>query len=273
MAIPAIAADAPRDTHERLNATLWIQTSAEYNILADQTYRQAWKHIDDKLAKAKAGYGIPSAAIEQPGFNTNHLPYAVILDIDETILDNSPMSGKLIESRMGYTLENWNGWVEKEKADFIPGAEAFINQARSANVEVLFITNRTEKEEAHTISDLRPLVVNDEQVLAAEEKVDLAAQPWPSEKSSRREFAAKKYWIVAMVGDDLADFIPKIRTMPPDQRVSEARKYQEKFGDQWFLLPNPVYGSWESVLYNRNDPDKKQLEDKLKYVKPYQKTP
>ena len=76
-----------------------------------------------------------------------------------------------------------------------------------------------------------------------------------------------------MVGDDLADFIPNIKVMPHDERVIEARKYQERFGDQWFLLPNPVYGSWEAVLYDRKDPDKKQLEDKIKNVKSFQPDP
>ncbi len=273
MAMPAIACAQERDTHEWLNGILWIQTSAEYKILAEQTYRQAWSQIEDKLSKVRAGYGVPSAALEQPGLNTNALPYAVVLDIDETVLDNSPMSGRLIETRAGYTTDNWNKWVEKEAAAFIPGAEAFVNKLRASNVEVIFITNRMKTEEAHTIIDLRPIVVTDDKILTSEEKPEPSGQPWPSEKSTRREYVATKYWIIGMVGDDLADFIPKIKTMPPDQRVVEASKYQDRFGDRWFLLPNPVYGSWETVLYNRSDNDKKQLEDKMKYIKSYQPEP
>ena len=272
VAMPVMAADPARDTHERLNAILWVQTSAEYKTLAAQTYRQAWTQIEDKLSKASAGYGIPSAAIEQVGFNTGQLPYAVILDIDETVLDNSPMSGRLIESRAGYTPENWSKWVDKEAADFLPGAESFINKAREAKIEIIFITNRTEEEEIHTMADLRPLVVGDDQILASAEE-ESPGHPWPSEKSSRRAFIAKRFWIIGMVGDDLADFIPNIKVMPHDERVIEARKYQERFGDQWFLLPNPVYGSWEAVLYDRKDPDKKQLEDKIKNVKSFQPDP
>ena len=72
-----------------------------------------------------------------------------------------------------------------------------------------------------------------------------------------------------MIGDDLADFIPAIRTMPAADRVVEANKYLDRFNRQWFLLPNPIYGSWEAVLYNRQDPDDKQLVDKMSKVKTF----
>ncbi len=271
--LPAVAIAQGRDTHERLNAILWVQTSAEYETICMQTYRQAWNQVENMLSQADSGFGVPSAAIEQPGFNTNNLPYAVIMDIDETVLDNSPMSGRLIESRSGYTAENWSKWVDKESADFIPGAEEFINKVRAANIELIFVTNRTENEEAHTIEDLEPIVVTDSQILAKDEKESSSSEPWPSEKSSRREHIAKKYWIIGMIGDDLADFIPNIKSLPPEQRIIEAGKYQQRLGSQWFLLPNPVYGSWETVLYKRNDSDQKQLQDKIKKIKSYQKNP
>jgi acid phosphatase len=57
--------------------------------------------------------------------------------------------------------------------------------------------------------------------------------------------------------------------LAPDKRIEEARKYHDRFGSKWFLLPNPVYGSWESVLYNRDDPDAKQLTDKINKVTGY----
>jgi len=269
LGMPVIAEDQPRDTHERLNGILWVQTSAEYKMLAEQTYRLAWSQIEDKLAKIKSGYGVPSAAIEQAGFNINRLPFAVILDIDETVLDNSPMSGRLIETKAGYTAENWSKWVEKEAADFIPGSYEFINKLRAANVEVIFVTNRTKAEEDHTIKDLSPIVVFDEQILSYEEKEDSATQPWPNEKTSRREYLATKYWILGMIGDDLADFIPNIKILPPEERIKEATKYQEKFGNYWFLLPNPVYGSWETVLYNRKDKDVNQIKEKMKYIRSF----
>ena len=194
----------------------------------------------------------------------------MVLDIDETVLDNSPMSGRLIINKSGYSPDNWDKWVEKEKADFVPGALEFIKNAQNAKLKVIFVTNRTKKEEAHTISDLDPLVFADEQILSSEEVNPKTGEKWANEKSPRRKYLAEDYWIIAMIGDDLGDFIPEIRSMSFDQRAIEAKKYQVKFGDQWFLLPNPVYGSWETVLYNKSDGDLKQLEDKTKLIKSFE---
>lgn len=270
LAIPTLSIADNRDTHERLNAVLWMQTSAEYKTLCLQTYDQAWSQLDNMLSKAKHDNDVISAAIEQHGFNTDKLPYAVILDVDETVLDNSPMWGKLIQSGTGYSLEKWVQWVNKESAEFVPGAEEFINKARAASVEVIFITNRSKEQERHTINDLQPLIVTDSQILTSGEKETFFSTPWTGEKSLRRTSVSKKYWIIGMIGDDLGDFIPDIRTMKPEQRIIEAAKYQQRFGSQWFLMPNPIYGSWESVLYNRKDNDEKQLLDKMNYIKSYE---
>jgi 5'-nucleotidase (lipoprotein e(P4) family) len=145
-----------RDTHERLNGLLWVQTSAEYHVLAAATYRDAWRRVHSLLDDAKAGKPLPSAMIEQPGQNTSNLPLAVVVDIDETVFDNSPMSGKLVTQRIGYTTTVWDNWVALEQAEFIVGAEQFIANARAAGLEVFFVTNRTESEEAHTIPTSDP---------------------------------------------------------------------------------------------------------------------
>lgn len=258
-----------RDTHERLNGLLWVQTSAEYHVLAAATYRDAWQRVQNLLDQAKAGKALPSAMIEQPGQNSNKLPLAVIVDIDETVFDNSPMSGKLVTQRMGYATNVWDDWVALEQADFIVGAEQFITNARGAGLEVFFVTNRTEVEEAHTIDDLKPLVVTDEQILASKEIGTGETVPWESEKGPRRAYLARTHWVIAMVGDDLADFVPGIRKMKPADRVTEAMKHIDRLNSQWFLLPNPLYGSWETVLYNLADPDDKQLTDKISKVKSY----
>lgn len=258
-----------RDTHERLNGLLWVQTSAEYRVRAAATYRDAWDHVRGLLDDIKAGKSVPSAMIEQSGQNVNNLPLAVVVDLDETVFDNSPMSGKLVKTRTGYATSTWDDWVALEQADFIVGADEFINNSRGAGLEVFFVTNRTESEEAHTIVDLKPIVVTDDQILASKETGTGEAKPWESEKGPRRTYLAKTHWVIAMVGDDLADFIPGIRKMSPADRVTEAMKHVHFLNRQWFLLPNPLYGSWETVLYNQADPDDKQLKDKISKVKSY----
>ena len=258
-----------RDTHERLNGILWVQTSAEYRVLAEATYRDAWQRVETLLDDAKAGRALLSAMIEQPGQNTNNLPLAVVVDIDETILDNSPMSGRLVIERRGYDSKVWDTWVRLEQAGFIDGAEHFIRNVRDAGVEVFFVTNRTIDEEAHTIEDLKPLVVTGDQILSSKEVGVGETKPWESEKGPRRAYLARNHWVIAMVGDDLADFVPGIRRMKPEDRVTEAMKHIGMLNRQWFLIPNPLYGSWETVLYNLADSDDRQLTDKIGKVKSY----
>jgi 5'-nucleotidase (lipoprotein e(P4) family) len=263
------ASEVRRDTHERLNGLLWVQTSAEFQVLSKTAYSDASKRLRELIADIKKGRYPASAAIEQPGSNTAKLPPAVIVDVDETVLDNSPMSGRLISDRTGYDATTWSNWVDRVAADFMPGAREFLDLAESEGVTVFFVTNRTEDEEKETIEDLKPLVVSDETFLASGETGSGETTPWSSEKASRRAFIAKTHWVIAMIGDDLGDFIPAIRTMPAADRVVEANKHLDRFNRQWFLLPNPTYGSWEAVLYNRQDPEDKQLADKMSKVKAF----
>ncbi len=261
----ATLAPATRDTHERLNALLWMQTSAEYHVLASTAYREAGARLQSMVKAARAGKFPDSAALEQPGHNTSKLPLAVILDIDETVLDNSPESGRLVQQHAPYTPDVWSAWVAKESAAFVPGAEEFIKQARALGVAVYFVTNRTKDEEQHTINNLAAVGATADEILASKETAPGESAPWASEKKARREFVAKSHWIALLIGDDLGDFIPGIRSMPPDQRMEEAQKYATRFGDQWFLLPNPNYGSWESALSTHDD-DAGQLQDKFSHI-------
>lgn len=261
------ASSTLRDTHERLNGVLWMQTSAEFHVLSTVAYRDATERLTARLADVRAGRPVRSAAIEQEGEGPRGLPLAVIVDVDETILDNSPMSGQLIADRKGFDSASWSAWVERAQAAFLPGAREFVELARQEGVDVFFVTNRTKAEEDATIRDLLPLVVSEQQVLTSGETGAGESSPWPSEKKSRREFVAKTHWIIAMVGDDLADFIPGIRSMSPADRVTEARKHADRFGRDWFLLPNPLYGSWESVLFTRGVSDTEELSEKRAHVK------
>jgi 5'-nucleotidase (lipoprotein e(P4) family) len=256
-----------RDTHERLNGTLWMQTSAEYEALAATTYRQATESVLAMKKDIDAGKKVHSAALEQPGCNDRKLKPAVIVDIDETILDNSPMSGQLIEERVGWDQAMWDDWVRLQRADFIAGADGFVTAVRKAGVEVFFVTNRKESEERDTLQDLRPMVVTDRQLLASAEKDEVSGEVWTSEKKTRRAAVAREYWILALVGDDLADFIPGVRSdVSPDERRGAMKQHADRFGEQWFLLPNPLYGSWESAVVKTTG-DANQLAEKRSKVR------
>ncbi len=259
----ALAACTARDTHERLNGVLWMQTSAEYQALVAVTFRHATARVLELAKQFQAGRTPPSAAIEQPGENTKRLPPAVIVDIDETLLDNSPMSGELIEHRVGWDDKVWTDWVERRQAEYIRGAEDFVEKVRGAGVEVFFVTNRKVSEQSCTIDDMLPIAVTDAQLLASGEYDHDTGEVWKNEKTTRRAAIARSHWILALVGDDLADFIPGVRDgVTPEQRIEAMEKNLARFGDRWFLLPNPVYGSWEFAIVNPADKDGSQLGDK-----------
>src|SRR5690349_11405332 len=140
-----------RDTHERLHGVLWIQTSAEYRILTKASYAQAEDALDRALADRTW-----TAALEQTdGFQS--LPPAIIMDLDETVLDNSPFEGRLVKDRTPFMRDKWNQWVEEAAAKALPGALEFIAHAQEKDVTVFFVTNRRMHHEHHTRKNLETL--------------------------------------------------------------------------------------------------------------------
>ena len=115
--IPEEECPCRRDTHEQLQGTLWMQTAAEYRVLARTTYREAGDAVSKALADTSW-----TAAVEQTA-DASALPPAVILDLDETVLDNSRFQGEQTLRREPYSPTLWTDWVELKKADAIPGAK------------------------------------------------------------------------------------------------------------------------------------------------------
>jgi 5'-nucleotidase (lipoprotein e(P4) family) len=230
------ASAAPRDTHEQLQGALWVQSSIEYRMVCASIYRAATAALDAALADRTW-----SGAVEQTG-DPAGLPPAIILDLDETVLDNSLFQGELARRRLVYTRELWGEWVAQRKAGLVPGAGAFLAAARERGMAVFFVTNRAAAEEADTIANLTALGVQ----ATADEVLCAGESDWASDKVSRRRHLARDYRIALLVGDDLGDFIPARLT--PEQRAAEASTYLSWWGTRWFVLPNPMYGSWERAL-------------------------
>lgn len=232
-----------RDTHERLHGVLWMQTAAEYRALAQAMYDRARAQIDAALKDTRW-----TAAIEQSG-EFSKLPPAVIFDIDETVLDNSPFQGQLVLNRSDYDPQLWKEWVSLAKADAVPGAIEFIRYLKQQGVQVFYVTNRSNDEESFTRKNLQALGLNlsevPDSVLSQNER-----PAWNSDKSSRRKYLADSYRILLLVGDDLGDFTD-VTGLKPQQRSALAEKYRTLWGIRWIILPNPAYGTWETSLYQR----------------------
>lgn len=248
-----------RDSHELLHSLLWMQTSAEYRTITATTYRLAEEALDRALRDRTW-----TAAVEQTG-DFQDLPPAVILDLDETVLDNGPFEGRLIKDRTTFSQSKWDQWVQEADAQAIPGALEFIGAARRKGVTLFFIANRQARHESSTRKNLEdlgiPLPKDLDTVLLEGE----APYTWPSDKSSRRRHVADRYRILLLIGDDLGDFLSGAGDLPGN-RLRLAQQ-QQRWGISWFLLPNPIYGSWERSLYSAGLSDSDRLAVKRNLVR------
>lgn len=253
-------------TQSNLNSTLWIQTSSEYKAHAIETYNSAKKSLQQALKDKKW-----TATLEQQNKSYASLPPAIIVDIDETVLDNSPYAAQLLKDGTSYTYRTWDEWVMLKSAKSVPGSVDFINHAKNLGIEIIYITNRNCQprpndnaicpQKRDTIANLLQIGIKDIQetnVLLQDEKPE-----WTSEKKSRREAIALKYRILMLFGNDLGDFLPYVRThITPEKRDALVQTYATYWGEKWFMLSAPTYGSWMDIL---KDP-------KSNYLKGYRKS-
>jgi 5'-nucleotidase (lipoprotein e(P4) family) len=237
---PAARSTVVRSTHEGLNGVLWVQTSVEYQAVARQAYRQARMQLDFGLNDRRW-----TAATEQTS-DPSALPPAVVLDLDETVLDNSAFQARLVVDQSTYSEETWVRWCEERKAGAVPGAVEFLKYAKDRGVKVFFITNRDHQVEAATRDNLTRLGIphdtSEDTVLTRRERPEWSA----SDKTPRRRAVAERYRVVLLVGDDLGDFIINRGTV--DERQERAAPYADYWGTKWITLPNPMYGSWEQAV-------------------------
>ena len=247
-AAPGLA-EPPTQAREQLNAVLWLQTAAEYRAAALQTYRAAAR----ELVSLRSDTG--TASVEQAragGFAGK--PPAVVLDIDETVLDNSPYSAALVQRGQAFDPVSWEAWVLASQAQSIPGAREFVFIARRFGFRVVFITNRACRPEsgfdergrsrdcpqkAATLDNLANALGHRPAHVDLHMRFEMSGRD-DSDKKARRETIARTYRIVMQVGDDLGDFIR------PCEYAEE--RHATQWGKRWFVVPNPVYGSWERAV-------------------------
>jgi 5'-nucleotidase (lipoprotein e(P4) family) len=214
-------------------AVLWQQTSAERQALSYQAFTFARMMLDRDLRLNRR----------------DRKPRAIIVDLDETILDNSRYEGMLLQKRVNYNQKNWTEWVNRAEATAVPGAVEFLNYASSRGVTVFYITNRNDSQKQGTVTNLKKLGfpnVNDQTLLV---QTDLQN----STKEPRRQSVAAKFRIVLLMGDDLNDFsdvFENSRTV--ETRMAAADRYKGEFGQRFIMLPNPMYGNWEDAIYGYN---------------------
>jgi 5'-nucleotidase (lipoprotein e(P4) family) len=250
--LSACATSTDKHTAEPDHAILWAAHSVEYQAVSAQIYAQATRDIPRLLADTSW------SAV--PGFEGSDLkPPAVILDVDETILSGTDLELTMIP----FTTQLQYEWALAHKATPIRGVVDFISAAQRAGVEVFILTNRPCDQyegtvgacpiEEVTIQDLREvgITIDAEHALFANERPQ-----WDREKVGRREFIAETHRVIMVFGDDFGDFVACSRgepktpcTVPATRtiRAGDLDKYNKYWGNGWYILPNPMYGSWTSV--------------------------
>lgn len=229
-AILLIGCGLAAQTFENLDAVLWVQSSAEYQAGARQTYASARLALDRALETPDW-----TAALEQSG-DLKALPPAIILDLDETVLDNSVYMARLVKAGKKFEDESWNRWVAEIKSGLVPGAFDFLIYAKMRGVSVFFVTNRECKVEANdpTMLNLRNLGLGFGRLLC---------RTTTGDKAPRRMTVAATHRVLLLVGDDFNDFLSAAPTI--EARQAQISAYGQFFGDRWFIVPNPMYGSWD----------------------------
>ncbi|PQA88748.1 5'-nucleotidase, lipoprotein e(P4) family [Hyphococcus luteus] len=227
---------------DRLNATLWMQQAVEYKANAEAVYALAELRLEEALAD-KTWTAAPGE--QKPGYET--LPPAIILDADETVLDNSPYQAWMVKTGAGYSSASWNAWAGAGKANAVPGAVDFTNAAAAKGVTVFYVTNRSHEVEEGTARNLDalgfPMGDKTDTLMTKGEKPD-----WTSAKGTRRAAVAENYRILLLLGDNFGDFTDDYDGGPQARRaVYEANAAH--WGRDWLMLPNPAYGSWESAAF------------------------
>lgn len=221
--------------HDSLLAVAWVQASAEYEAACRTAYGAAAQSLEEALADRSW-----TAAVEQQG-DFAGLPPAIIVDVDETVLDTSAYQARLITSGKRFEPATWGAWVEERKAPAIPGAAEFLRVAAAKGVRVFYISNREAAQAEATRDNLARLGFPDANDLETFYFRD-AGRGW-KDKSPRRAEVARTHRVIFVFGDNLFDFQEKEKATQPE-REAIVREKQAWWGARWFMLPNPMYGSW-----------------------------
>jgi 5'-nucleotidase (lipoprotein e(P4) family) len=170
---------------------------------------------------------------------------AVVMDIDETLLNNSPFEGKMILSGISYTPAGWKEWLNKCSAEPLPGCLEFLNYAKSKKVEIFYISNRSVSEMDSTLKNFTKFHFP----CADKEHMLFKADKDPSKESRRRHLIDINYEIVLLCGDNLGDVSAAFDNRLLDAKMDSVDKYKAEFGKRFMIIPNPMYGDWDKHFY------------------------
>ena len=217
-ASPAAAAEAtqPSSLH-------WARTAAEHRAAFLQTFRAAGDRLEE-LVEGRDPW-----------------TWAVALDADETLIDNSTYQKERAAQGLGFSGESWAEWVDRRAATALPGGRDFLEDVRRLGGRIAVVTNRTEDECTATEDNLRAERLPYDVVLCRPMAGPSDKEPrWSAVERGTASPNLPPVEIVMWLGDNVGDF-PGATQALRDAPENEL----DPFGDRWWVLPNPMYGSWE----------------------------
>jgi 5'-nucleotidase (lipoprotein e(P4) family) len=243
---PAVAA-VPAD--DNLNAVLWSQRAVEHDLIFAEVYRDA----REKLAAALADPDWDALPREEREKPVRGLAPAIILDIDETLLDNSPYQARLVRSGKEYNEFTWALWCKEAAAKPFPGAVEFTRLAASQGVAIYYISNRAKDLDAPTLANLRQagFPVASDDVFLGLGAILPGCEQVGADKGCRRRLVGRDHRVLMQFGDQIGDFLDPVANTP-EGRTQAVKPYTGWFGERWWMLPNPTYGSWEPAQFNND---------------------
>ncbi|MCF8331463.1 MAG: 5'-nucleotidase, lipoprotein e(P4) family [Bacteroidales bacterium] len=222
-----------------MQAVVYQQLSAEKYALEYQTYQLAKMALKEDLANKS--------------IDTQR---AVILDIDETVLDNSPYEVMLVRMDTSYPA-GWAQWINQSNAELIAGVKDFLVFAKNYGVDIFYLTNRKEQFRNATLKNLNkydlPQADNDHLLMRTN----------TSSKKARRDRIKTDYHISLLIGDNLNDFLHIFENKSNEEKKELVDQHQELFGKRFIVLPNATYGDWEAATFQYDY----SLNKKEKYIK------
>jgi len=221
-----IKASTDNINESMLNSILWIQTSAEARALYYQTFNLAAMLLEKSVID----------------YNGSKQP-AVVLDIDETVLDNSPYEAKLYKTDKMYP-ELWKEWIQLADAKPVPGVSGFLKQAKPLGVDIFYITNRKEEFREATLKNLTAVG------LPNADDEHLLMRTKDNSKKSRRNIVSAEHEILLLIGDNLGDFDDVFQDKSVAGRAAAVDSLRDLFGRRFIVLPNPMYGDWLDAIYD-----------------------
>lgn len=233
---------------QRALAVLWQQESGEAKALRYQAYNTAKIYIDQVVANGLSGNE------------------AVVLDIDETVLDNVPFAAQLVYDNLNYSSDLWNAWVDRADAEEVHGASEFIRYVQENGIAVFLVSNR--KEEAHGDATEKNLI--NVGINIPRENIMLRTDE--SDKQPRFNLIGETHNIIMYVGDNLIDFPGDYNSRSNAERSEIVVNGRNDYGTKYIVLPNPMNGDFEAALvdYDQARPGAEILEIRERALAPFQ---